>query len=225
MKPDRPTAVFLGLVAFSLLGMLLTRLSKLDPGPIAPITSLLTLGAGLYAVFRPYREVAPHPLRRAGIALAIGASAELIGLATGFPFGKYAYTTVWWPTLPIPNLGPFPLALPFAWLLMASSATLAAPRGLTPQTGWRPALLGGLLAATIDLGMEPVMAGRLHYWRWLEPGPLPGGAPVANFLGWWAVGTMAGAVLISSIPPVRSTAPRWVLGGFAVLVAGLGFLA
>lgn len=227
MKPNRATLFFLGLVAFSLLGSLFSKLAKLDPGPIAPVASLLTLAAGLYAAFGAYWEVAARPWRRVGIALAIGAAAELVGLATGIPFGRYAYTTVWWPTLPLPGLGPFPLALPFAWLLTAGSATLAASKWLDPNVWpwWRPALLGGLLAAVLDLAMEPVMAGRLYYWRWLEPGPLPGGAPLANFFGWWGVGVLAGGVLVSGVPRVRSAAPVWVLGGFGVLVVGLGMVA
>lgn len=208
-----PTRVFLGLVAFSLAGSLFSQLTHLDPGPIAPIASLLTLGAGVVAVFEEYVRTVSSPWLRLGAALAMGAAAEIVGLATGFPFGRYAYTHAWWPTVELP-VGPFPLALPFAWLLMAGGARLSVPGSI---------LVSGLLAAVVDLVMEPVLAGPLGYWRWLAPGPLPGGAPVANFVGWWAVGALASLIL--GEPPIRANSPRWVLGGFVVLIAGLGLIS
>ena len=212
-----PVPLFLSLVAFSLLGSAFSRLTHLDPGPIAPVTSLLTLGVGVWATFEGYVRLVPYAWARLGGALALGATAEVVGLATGLPFGRYAYTRAWWPTVELP-VGPFPLALPFAWLLMAGASALSVPRSfLTP-------FLGGLLAATVDFAMEPVMAGPLGYWRWLRPGPLPGGAPVLNFFGWWAVGTIAGFLLTLGVSPMRKTEPYWVLGGFAVLILGLGLI-
>lgn len=222
MKPDRETKVFLGLVAFSLLGSFFTMKTHLDPGPIAPVASVLTLASGLWAAFRPYLQGVDRPWRRILIALLLGTGAELVGLGTGFPFGRYAYTDRWWPTVGLPGLGPFPLLLPFAWLLMAGSAVFTASTWLKTWPWWSPALLGGLMAALVDLGMEPVMAGRLGYWRWLEVGPLPGGAAAANFFGWWAVASLAGGVLTFRAAHGKNGAAAWVLGGFVVLVAGLG---
>ncbi len=212
-----PVRVFLFLVGFSLAGSALSRLAHLDPGPIVPVTSLLTLGAGVFATFGEYVRLASRPWPRLLVALGLGAAAEVVGLATGFPFGRYAYTRAWWPTVELP-VGPFPLALPFAWLLMAGAAVLSVPRS------WLAPMLGGFLAAVVDLAMEPVMVGPLGYWRWLVPGPLPGGAPIANFLGWWAIGTLAGLVLTSQTSVVRPAPPRWVLGGFVVLILGLGLI-
>lgn len=210
---------FLGLVAFSLAGSLFSRLTGLDPGPIAPAASLLTLGAGVAATFADYVGKAAHPWPRLAAALLLGATTEIVGLATGFPFGRYEYTGAWWPSLPL-GVGPFPLALPFAWLLMAGASRLSLP-ALRPLPC---ALLGGLLAACIDLAMEPVLAGPLRYWRWLDRGPLPGGAPIANFLGWWATATVAGLILTLGAPPSDAKAPRTVLVGFLALIVGLGLI-
>lgn len=187
---------------------------------------MLTLASGLAAVFGPFIRAVDRPWRRILPTLALGTAAELVGLGTGFPFGRYAYTDRWWPTLPLPGLGSFPLLLPFAWLLMAGASVFVASNWLDPMVWpwWRPALLGGLIAAVVDLGMEPVMAGRLGYWRWLAVGPLPGGAAISNFFGWWAVATIAGCVLTSGISPRKDGSALWVLGGFVVLVAGLGFV-
>lgn len=219
---DRWVRVFLSLVIFSLLGSLFTRLSGLNPGPIAPVTSVLTLACGVVATFRAY--VGEGAWVRLLFAFVLGAASELIGLATGFPFGRYAYTTEWWPTVALP-MGRFPLMLPFAWLLMAGASLFVAVR--LDRVMWRAVILGGLVAAVVDLAMEPVMAGPLGYWRWLEPGPLPGGAPVANFFGWWATAALAGAVLGFGVPAdrLKSREPAWVLGGFVVLVLGLGAIS
>ena len=213
----RAARPFLGLVLFSLAGSLLSRLTHLDPGPIRPSASVLTLAAGVGAVFAAYVRSVPGAWTRLGLAFVLGASSEIVGLKTGVPFGRYVYTDAWWPTVRLPGIGPYPLLLPFAWLLMAGASNLSVGR-----RGWTWPVLGGLLAAVVDLAMEPVMAGPLGYWRWLVPGPLPGGAPLANFLGWWAVATVAGFVL--GVPKRRDDTPRWVLGGFVVLIVGLGLI-
>jgi putative membrane protein len=88
--------------------------------------------------------------------------------------------------------------------------------------------LAGLIAASIDLPMEAIMTGPLNYWRWKQPGPLPGGAPIANFLGWFAVATIAAGILSQSSDrdEIRDFRPSaLVLTGFAVLMAGLAVLA
>jgi putative membrane protein len=139
---------------------------------------------------------------------------------TGLPFGAYRYTNAWWPTIRLGDAGPFPLQLPFAWLLIVGASFLA----LRPFTGRWTWVVAALLAAAIDLAMEPVMTGPLGYWRWSEIGPLPGGAPLANTAGWAAVAMIAGIALETLLPPDRrkSLAPALVLAGHVVLCVGLG---
>jgi putative membrane protein len=202
--------LYLGLVAFSILGSLMSALTKLSPGPIAPVASALTLLAGLAALY------AEHiPTRALVTTLLIGTSAEVIGLATGYPFGRYVYTTAWQPTVQLGQLGPFPLLLPFAWLLMVGAA-----EGTVGPRPYR-VLIVALLAAAIDLLMEPVMAGPLGYWKWLDKGPLPGGAPLLNFIGWFAVALLA--TTVSRQSEARPTA-RYVLAGHLALTVGIGLI-
>ena len=152
-----------------------------------------------------------------GAVLLLGTIVELTGVLTGFPFGQYAYTDRWWPSVPLLNGGWFPLAVPFAWFLMAGASYLALGRGLA----FVP--LAGLLAASLDLVMEPVMVYRLGYWRWLVPGPLPGGAPLLNFLGWFATASLAALVLHAlGAFTVKAVEPRVVLAGHLALTLGLG---
>lgn len=178
--------IYLGLVVFAVLGSGLSTALNLDPGPIAPVAAFLTLAAGFAALFsEPAAE--PATARRVAGIVALGAVSEIVGLATGYPFGRYVYTGEWWPSVPTP-WGPFPLLLPVAWAMVAGGAALALPG--------RP-VLAALLATAVDLVMEPVMAGPLGYWRWVEKGPLPGGAPLLNAVGWFGVSLLA-ALLIGS---------------------------
>src|SRR4051812_39173671 len=170
-----PCRLFLGLVAFSIVGLVLTRLTGSDPAWIGPVCALTTLLTGCLVLIG--RLVAgmgrQMGLIAAGGVMGGGLVAELVGLYFGMPFGAYQYSARWWPTVGLPGGEFFPLLLPFAWLLVVGSSFLVAARfPLIP-----PIVGGAVLATAVDLLMEPVMAGRLHYWYWNSPGPLPGGAP------------------------------------------------
>ena len=110
----------------------------------------------------------------AALACFAGLGVELLGSQTGFPFGQYSYATA-----PAPTVLTVPLMVPLGWFAF----TLA---GLH-LAGGRP-WLAGLLIMFWDVGLEPLMTAQ-NYWRWSDPHPLWAGAPVQNFLGWWAVGT------------------------------------
>ena len=110
----------------------------------------------------------------AAFACLAGLGVELLGSRTGFPFGQYSYAGA-----PAPTLLTVPLIVPLGWF----SFTLA---GLA-LSGGRP-WLAGLLIMLWDVGLEPLMTAQ-NYWHWSDPHPLWAGAPVQNFLGWWAVGT------------------------------------
>lgn len=194
-----PFRAYLGLVVFSLAGSALSRATGLDPGLIAPVAGALTLLAGLAAVFAGAAQ-AWGPGRTVlvlGAVGLLGAGSEIAGLYTGAVFGRYEYTSVWAPVVLLPGGKPFPLLLPFAWMMMAGAAWLACARVL-PGRMWAAVLAGGLLAALADIPMEPVMVHTLGYWKWLEPGPLPGGAPIMNFVGWTVTSWAAGGVLAAA---------------------------
>jgi putative membrane protein len=119
-----------------------------------------------------------------------GFAVEAIGVATGVPFGRYAYSDALGPRL----LG-VPLVIPLAWTWMAWPAWLAAGR----MVGRRPArvAVGAVGLAAWDLFLDPQMVAE-GYWRWSDPTPaLPGvpGVPITNYLGWLAVAAVMMAVL------------------------------
>ncbi|PTA67487.1 carotenoid biosynthesis protein [Deinococcus arcticus] len=114
---------------------------------------------------------------RAGLMMAVsfgaGLGVEVLGSRTGFPFGVYSYDTA-----PAPTLLGVPLIVPLGWFALTLTATCL--------SGGRP-WLAGLLMMLWDIGLEPLMTAQ-RYWLWHDPLGLWAGAPVQNFLGWWAVG-------------------------------------
>jgi putative membrane protein len=113
---------------------------------------------------------------------AVGFGAEVLGVATGRPFGSYTYSA---------QLGPriagVPLLAAAAWAIMARPAWIAA--------GWcsaRPALRVPLAAAALtawDAYLDPRMVEE-GYWSWPAGGRYAG-VPASNFAGWFATGLVA----------------------------------
>lgn len=156
------------------------------------------------------------------VTLAFGLIVELIGLATAFPFGEYAYSG---------DLGPaiagVPLVVPLAWSMMAYPCLLAAQRLSSTTMG--TALFGGWLLASWDLFLDPQMVGQ-GYWTWADASwHLPGisAIPLQNFLGWLLAALVLMAML-DRLPrkpaadAVPTTLLAWVFG--SSIVANLLFL-
>lgn len=137
------------------------------------------------------------------VAGGIGFLAEVVGVHTGIPFGRYSYAD---------SLGPkalgVPLIVPFAWVMMAYPCLLLGrrlARGVT--AGSRTvatvvATTGGLTLAAWDLFLDPQMVAA-HHWTWANPTPsLPGvaGVPVTNNLGWVVVAIVMVGTLHHVLP-------------------------
>ena len=172
----------------------------------------------------------------AGLLALVAATAvvfESIGLATGYPYGRYTYSDTLGPTL----LG-VPFLVPLAWLMMAWPSwllgeLLARP---VPARFRRPVRIAWAAAvfAAWDVVLDPQMV-QAGYWTWADPTPaLPGigTVPLTNLAGW----LLAGAVLMTLLdvlvtrtrsagaPHVGPAAPLLALGwmtlGGAVAHAG-----
>jgi putative membrane protein len=121
----------------------------------------------------------------AGTAAGIGFGAEVIGVATGRPFGHYSYSR---------QLGPavagVPLLAAAAWTMMAPPAWTVAGL-LTRRRAARAVVAAGALTAW-DVALDPRMV-RDGYWRWPGGGRYEG-VPATNFLGWLLVGGVVFAV-------------------------------
>jgi uncharacterized membrane protein len=184
---------------------------------------LLTLAVGCLAAFGPaYRAQRKQTLWALAGVWAIGAGAEIVGLVSGYPFGKYRYTDRWWPTVDISGVGTFPLQLPFAWALVVGSTYLVVAPRIKVGAVWVTAAI----ATVLDQAMEPTMTHVLGYWTWSDHGPLAAGSPVSNAVGWFVVSLLAAwamrAILGKAIEPDSS--PGVVLLAYLCLIIGLGVI-
>lgn len=114
-----------------------------------------------------------------GSAGALGFGAELLGVATGRPFGHYTYSG---------QLGPrvagVPVAAAAAWAMMARPSWVVAG-AISRRRPVRVALAAGALTAW-DVFLDPRMA-REGYWSWPGGGRYEG-IPASNFAGWLVTG-------------------------------------
>lgn len=125
--------------------------------------------------------------RRRGAALVFAAAttgtvAEVVGVRTGRPFGRYHYNAGLGP-----GLAGVPLGVPAAWTMLAPAAWSAA--GLA--AGRSPARRVPVAAAALtawDLALDPRMV-RDGLWTWRDGGRYEG-VPVSNFVGWLLTGLL-----------------------------------
>lgn len=133
------------------------------------------------------------------ITISVASGAEILGVNTGIPFGRYEYTDSLFPTA----LG-VPIIIPLAWLMMTYPAFLIARK--LARSWWAVALVGALALTSWDLFLDPQMVGA-EYWRWVDSGvPLAGlqEIPWSNFLGWFAVSLII-MLLLDLLPNKRTS--------------------
>lgn len=120
-------------------------------------------------------------LKTFAIVAALSYFAELLGSATGFPFGRYHYTD-----LLQPQLAGVPLLIPLAWMMMLAPAWAIAKIILGESArSWAFILLSACAFTAWDLFLDPQMVA-WGFWVWETPGPYFG-IPVSNYFGWLLV--------------------------------------
>lgn len=142
----------------------------------------------------------------AGLIFIISWFVEHLGATTGFPFGTYSYTDVLQP-----KLGVVPLAIPFAWILVVTSAVGVTERLL--EKGRRAVAARGRVSLTkvltaasfallLDVTIEPFAVHINNYWVWQYAGGYYG-IPMSNFVAWWVTSLLLAWILLALIEPVR----------------------
>jgi uncharacterized membrane protein len=121
--------------------------------------------------------------RFVAVTVGGGLAVEVVGVATGFPFGSYAYGGRLGPTL----LG-VPVVVPLAWAMFAYPAHAAGLR-----LGHRVLATGWALASW-DLFLDPQMVHE-GYWTWDDTSPGINGVPLTNHLAWLVVALVMAALL------------------------------
>ena len=143
-------------------------------------------------------------VRYAGVLVAVtgvgGLFVEALGVATGAPFGAYAYAD----TLGVALLG-VPLVVPLAWTMMGYPAVVVGRR--ISRHRWGGAIAGAAALASWDLFLDPQMVAAGH-WSWAPTaGPALAGVPVANFAGWFVVALLMMALLLPITPAADDRLP------------------
>lgn len=175
-------------------------------GRLSALTVVVACGACLAHALGVW---GPAPTMAFTAVVVSGAFAvEALGVATGFPFGRYTYAH---------SLGPLllgvPLLVPLAWLMIAYPCLLLSIQ-LAPEIVAPPRLLAGtavtaLLAgsamAAWDVFLDPQMVAAGH-WTWRDPTPaLPGvkQVPLTNLAGWLLSATLLMALSTLTLRRLR----------------------
>ena len=186
------------------------------------ITGVLAFAAasGLHAYVAYGREFQVKFLM---IALLATLVIEVLGVATGFPFGKYEYDAQ---RLGLSVAG-VPLLIPFAWFMMLYPSWLISRDLFTSKYLAIPT--GALLMSTWDLYLDPQMVNE-GYWFWFIDGNATKEIPITNFFGWFlstaVIFTLLSVVLKPNKSVVSNATPYvlvlWVwLGSFLVNIVSV----
>ncbi len=212
-RVNRLRGVFRPWQGLLLLYTLLKIPVPLWPQGFALLGTLSTAALFLAALSWAWEKVGARSLLLAALAFGVGLGVEVLGSRTGLPFGHYSYAGA--PGLTLLGV---PLLVPLGWFAM----TLAAGVLTRGRAG-----LAGLLLVAWDVGLEPLMTAQ-SFWSWRDAAPLWAGAPIQNFIGWWAVGTglvwsfghIAPTLFKLQTPPTTSFALAYLIEA-AFLSAGL----
>jgi putative membrane protein len=147
-----------------------------------------------------------------------GYAVEVLGVHTGFPFGRYSYSDA---------LGPrvwgVPPVIGLAWTMLAWPAALAARRLVS--TFAARVVVGGWALASADLFLDPQQVAAGH-WTWRFPSPhLPGvpAVPLTNYLGWFAVALLICAAVQTIAGDGDDAVPLalyvWLYAGWIIALA------
>lgn len=159
-------------------------------------------------------------------AVGLSLSSELLGTATGFPFGHYHYLS----GLGYKIAGRVPFTIPLSWFYVGFSTYVVARAGLEGRglPGWLRSLgsvaIGSLLLTFWDFVLDPAMSQTMMpFWLWEQPGAFFG-MPYQNFVGWFATGVvfMSAATLLWPKAPL-GIARRQLNLPIAIYAANLAF--
>jgi len=108
------------------------------------------------------------------LLFSMGMVAEIIGVATGLPFGEYSYGN---------NLGPklmnVPLLIGCNWAVLVFCGAAIANRLFSNL--WIKSIFGGTLMVLLDIPIE-ILAPSFDFWTFI------GHPPVENYWSWLVIG-------------------------------------
>jgi putative membrane protein len=212
---------FVERVAFALAGAAMVATPLLPRRSRALAASVVVGGLAATTAAAAARRWGPERALNAFATIATATTfVEMIGTATGLPFGRYCYTGALRPTV-----GGVPVLVPLAWHAMALPAREAAHAALGRRsTAPTRIVAGGAALAAWDLFLDPQMVGD-GYWEWNRGGRYRG-IPISNLMGWSVTGAALMAGLEQLAPPAMAgEADRALVGVYAwmAVMETLGF--
>ena len=164
------------------------------------------------------------------LAVATGWSAEVLGLASGFPFGtRYSYNPDLAPFLP----GGVPLFIPLAWYVITAAPfvllrgiRLRRNRRLRPGVYALKVFLASVYVCGVDLILDP-LAVSVAAWTWKGGGSYFD-TPLSNYAGWLGIAAFVAAVHLPWSEPFHADLARkldTVFAWLGVLFLGLATVA
>ncbi|MFZ0301813.1 MAG: carotenoid biosynthesis protein [Terracidiphilus sp.] len=152
------------------------------------IVALDVLSAATFAAFDGSRHYRWRTiLVFAAICVVVGNIVENLGVATGFPFGRYYFVELMGPKVfhvPV-LLGLAYIGMAYVSWMLASLILKTPPSPATTRSIIAIPLLASLIMTTWDLAQDPVWSTILRGWIWRDGGAWFG-VPISNYLGWYA---------------------------------------
>lgn len=182
-----------------------------NPSFFAPFTPLNLLFTAFVFLFVQYKKTTDYRIFFIFLVIAlIGYLSEVIGVKTGFVFGKYAY---------MEGLGPkifnVPLVISLNWAIMVCCGAIFAFHFF--KSSFLACFFSASLITTIDFLIEQ-SAPQLNFWIF-ENG-MPG---LHNYIGWWCLSFIAAYLFKKEFSKFNLPNAITVLG-LIVLFFGVVFL-
>jgi putative membrane protein len=188
LRRATPRPLVLACALAPLAALFVVRFPDLHGASIGSYVSTFLIA--LPATIALFRYLGPGRATFSVLALSAFAYAiESVGVATGFPYGRFFYGDALGPK--VMGLVPFLLPLSYAPLVIGAVAA---------TWGGASRLLHVLKAALILVWMDAVLdpgAAALGFWTWPEGGVYYG-VPTSNYAGWLLSGTLAAALLLAT---------------------------
>ncbi len=135
---------------------------------------------------------------------------EYLGVHGGWLFGRYIYGDVLGP-----KVNGIPLVLGVNWILVVYAVATTLSMALPRLGAWAKVPLAAAALTFLDLLIEPT-AIALDFWTWADGTP-----PLQNYVGWFGVSLVQGAIFYVLLPFTENRLAPLVLllqlGFFGVL--------
>jgi putative membrane protein len=188
LRRNTPRPLILACALAPLAALFVVRFPDLPGASIGSYVSTFLIA--LPSTVTLFRYLGPRRATLSLLVLSLFAYAiESLGVATGFPYGRFYYGDALGPTV----AGLVPFLLPLSYVPLVVGAAAAAWGG-----GSRPlhVTYATLILVWMDAVLDPGAAS-LGFWVWPEGG-IYYGVPPSNFAGWLLSGAAATTLLLAT---------------------------